>query len=212
MIADRFLILLICVVLANCRKDMPIPVQITVEPQKEKVTEYYPLAVGNYWIYHVYKIDTDKIEYYEYTDTVSILKDTIMKGRKYFLKKSFYYSSTFKYWVADSADYIIDDKGFRFLTHSNFNDTFYIYTQEGLWTDYCKMFNRYSLITVPAGTFTTIEREALRYFHFQNPAGNPIVSTSYFAKGIGLVKARFIAHNFGPEMLESKLIKYKLIK
>lgn len=203
-----FLIAIILIV--SCRKDDAIETlpPVTVSQQQEKVTDYYPLTVGSYWIYHVYNIDTNLIDYYWTTDTITIVKDTLLNGKKFYWQKGKNWGQPFSQFVTDSLDYIIHDDGHILFSHTNFTDTLLIETIPNYSTSYFKMINRGSIVSVPAGIFITIDRDKIS--HFNNPNylyGNPRTATRYYARGVGLVKQRDYFDS-SPEWLERRLVQY----
>ena len=67
---------------ASCKKEGSNPVQPI--GAQEKVTDYYPMGVGNYWIYQYYASDsTLNFVDQNIIDSVYIEKDSVYNGNVY---------------------------------------------------------------------------------------------------------------------------------
>jgi hypothetical protein len=206
-----FSFLLIIISLVACRKDDPItdPIQpLSPKAYSEKVTDYYPLTVGSYWVYHIYQIDTNMIEKFISTDTVSIVKDTVINNRTFYLKKSRY---NYGQLISDSSNYIINQNGVKLFSHTNFTDTIAVNTIPNILTSYSIMSKKGNIVKVPAGTFTSVlELDIITYSDDANYAyGSPRTLTTHFAKDVGIVKEGYFYY-FQPSRYEKRLISYYL--
>lgn len=199
----------IALVFTACKKDPPLKGPGIPPPAHvESVTEYFPLTVGSYWVYHKYTIDTNLIEQFEGIDTIFIVRDTIINNRTFYLQKGNFFSKNHSQFIADSANFIIHDDGHLLFSHNNFHDTLMTKIYSNYSTTYYKMVNNDAIVQVPAGTFTSvIEREKTTYFDNPNYSwGNPRTSTRYYAKGVGMVKEREY-YDISSEWIEIRLIK-----
>jgi len=199
------------IVFAGCKKEIAVetlpPITVT---QTSKVTDYYPLTVGSYWIYHVYEIDTNLIDHYWTTDTIRIVSDTLLDEKKYYYFKGNYFGGPFSDFITDSLDYIIYSDGTIILSNSNFTDTLRVRVIPGISTSYYKMFDHGRIVSVPAGTFPIIDREQISYYDNPNyPYGNPRTATRNYAKGVGMIKDRNYMDG-SPKWLERRLVQYHI--
>jgi hypothetical protein len=103
-----------------CEKD---PIKEDQSPE----LDYFPMTVGNYWVYDTYKIDSNGNELlYGENDTTLIEKDTLIAGESYFKirGKGFGYGSAEQVnFYRDSSGYIVDEKGTKVFSQNYFYDT-----------------------------------------------------------------------------------------
>jgi hypothetical protein len=104
-----------------CQKENASTTPITAD-------NYFPLKVGNYWIYVNSEVSSDGVEtVLEGQDSVFIEKDTVINGKLYYKfmnyssKNKNYYSGGF---LRDSSQNILNERGKIFLSAPNFKDTF----------------------------------------------------------------------------------------
>ena len=75
------IIIAFLIVFQACKKDEPDP---NPAPQ-ESVLDYFPLTVGNYWIYEFSRCDSTWTECnYSRTDSNYVSKDTMINGHMYY--------------------------------------------------------------------------------------------------------------------------------
>jgi hypothetical protein len=175
--------------------------------------DFVKLKTGNYWVYHIYKVDTNGVETDQSkTDSSYIEKDTLINGYKYFLKYSqFYPGLAERVPVRDSSGYLLqynpNGKNFIIFARDNFSDL--------LFTDNNVIFNRTyrmtgkdSIVSLPAGTFTT-RSFFIGYYPVDNgyPWGE---RRNYYMYGLdaGLVKQIYIYYTNDPDHYEARLIRY----
>jgi hypothetical protein len=159
----------------------------------DKVTDYYPLGVGNYWVYESFQVDTlgNEISFLG-IDSVVVTSDTLIDGQMHFYIGSVKYpDSTVKAYsrYRDSSGCIVNQYGRVFLSVNNFTDT--LHTQLMLsgndtieYTNY-KMQKYKGQIEVPAGVFFDLlnfKGEAYSSLFVWNNGRN---YNNYFQKGIG---------------------------
>ena len=108
--------------LLSCKNDEP--------KIQENMTLYSQFNVGNYWVYQDYRIDSSGIEKpLKSVDSVYISKDTLINNVRYFVFNSSYYgTSLHPKYQRDSLGYIVNEKGAKLFSISNFTD--YIFTDK----------------------------------------------------------------------------------
>ena len=142
--------------LASCKKD---------ENKPSVTTNYFPLAVGNYWVYNVYRtnLSTGKDSLIG-TDSTYVKKDTLIKNQKYFI---LFDNSAFQSFsgliLRDSANCILENRNSEssiFLNSASFTDTVVKWhksinnpMEKG---SFIKMYKINNSIVVPSGNYNNI--------------------------------------------------------
>ena len=184
-----FLILILAIGFSSCKKDDPNPEPDPI-PQ-DSVLDYFPLSVGNYWVYERSNCDSTWTDCHTLkNDTIRITKDTLISNQKYFKIESTnplnYYVPSF---LRDSLDYIVNNNGEIIMSHTDFDTKFgekYIVSQDTIYHWYVQMQEEYFDIQVPAGTFNCLEKR-LSFFRHQENFEHEFNTHVYYAKGIGPV-------------------------
>jgi hypothetical protein len=212
MLARNILIIIPILLIASCSKDIAIPVdqgvsQTTVIPSAE---DYYPLTVGNYWVYDYYVINTlSGVQQFQYRDSVYIVGDTIINGYTYAHQENKSINGIGWAYLRDSSGYMVMHKGAKILfSCCNFTDTFSI-SHDGAYTVYTKMIHQDTLIPTPLGNFHSISLGYL-WHYTNNSAPLPKNEYLFFGKGIGMTQ---YCHWYYPGCIgkiEGRLVKYHL--
>jgi hypothetical protein len=188
------------------------------EPAVKTIENYLPLAVGNYWIYENYQVDTlgNETKLSE-IDSVIITKDTVINNEKYFVFEGTHYLYNenwgILYVLRDSSGYIVDNSGSIIFSSDNFIDTLSerVDTMVGLTIYRTSKMERSEIsITVPAGTYTVIDDKCTlvimeditgikqtKYIH------------NYYAKDVGKIMSN-VVYVSGPDIIERRLIRYHI--
>ncbi len=184
-----FLALISLVVISSCKKDNTEP-----EPEPiptETVLEYFPLNVGNYWVYETSSCDSTWTDcHITKNDTVRITKDTLISNKKYFKIES---TNSLNYHVPsflrDSLDYIVNNLGDIIMSHTDFDTKFgeeYIVNQDTIYHWYVKMQEEHFDVQVPIGDFNCLDKK-LSFFRHQENFEHEFNTHVYYAKGVGPV-------------------------
>src|ERR1041384_347477 len=195
-----FLTFLLFAFFPCCRKDSSVtvyadpPSTTNHTSSQEPRNNYLPLKVGNYWIYSHFSIFDSTFQDDRWTDSVVVEKDTVIFGKVFYKVYGF---STTRPWnyLTFYNNYLIDEKTMYYFSSEDFTSVLRTNTQLDVngetmaWGEF-RMRCRDSLITVPAGTFTTIT--ALCTYSiapdYQNiNSENPKFEFHCFAKNIGCV-------------------------
>ncbi len=177
--------------------------------------DFMALKVGNYWIYQNYDIDSNGVATPTNDwDSAYISKDTVINGQTYFKmirKPVVFMSGQFPVYLRDSSGYLVDSDGQIHMSATNFTDTLYTDTTTTpiLYYGYLRMFAKDSLITVPAGTFTT--RTARFSVVPVNPNDPHPVRYTYdvYARNVGRIKYHSFFYS-GDKHFEARLERYHL--
>ena len=146
---------------ASCNKEHSNP---KLDPVDK--TNYFPLEIGNYWIYEHYDIDSSGIETERNrTDNVILSRDTIINGNQYFILEGTNYPFDDGNWgivdiLRDSSGYLVNEKGQIEFSADNFADTLNskpgVFNNDTLYTLTYQMEKVSDPVTVPAGEFEVL--------------------------------------------------------
>ena len=185
-----------------------------------KVFNYYPLEIGNYWIYSNYKIDTLGNERdMNKKDSVIISRDTIIRGNQYYILEGSMYLFDGGEWsiidiLRDSSGYLINDKGEVKFSANNFIDTLYTFIQlnneDTLYTVTYQMEKLNSTVNVPAGNFEALNFKGSLYTQIMvKGIKNPRYINNYYANNVGKI-FQTIFYLASPDIFEKRLERYKI--
>jgi flagellar hook protein FlgE len=178
--------------------------------------DYYMLKTGNYWIYEGYQIDSTGVAVStgEF-DSAYIEKDSVINGYTYYklVEQPFGLGIPVAVFLRDSSGYLVDTAGIRHASETNFTDTLYVDNDlPELYTAFMMMTGRDSVVTVPAGNFTSITARLTVVPSPPNTAGFP---TRYvygvFAKNTGKIKSHTFFYG-GDIHLETRMVRCKVAK
>ncbi len=220
------IILLCLIMLLSCKKEQ----HIETSCQSVGFTEnYFPLEVGNRWIYHFYNIDSlgNKIDTVTNLTQLEILRKQIIGGKEYFVLNSQFNSDfTFPRYIR-KEDHIYygltseTDLTERIFMHDTPKNQSTVYPLEILSTDpwaqtslgpimVTHKVSYSNNLTVPLGTYN-VRNASITYF---NPKGFTYLGLEetvdrQFSDGVGPV--RFTSFFFGGiNFTEFVLIDYSL--
>jgi hypothetical protein len=200
-----FVLSILCV---SCNKNNSNP--LTPSESNATVADYFPLSVGNYWIYEFYSADsTLNFTDQNTIDSIYIEKDTLLNGQTYkVLKGSLFQSTTF---VRDSSDYIVTADGVKlFSLNANNGTTFEQYNPEGdsIFIVSWKMMNSDSIFICPNAQY--LSKYAIGTVNSPNNAQfKERTVFRVYTKDIGMVgrRANWLYSGIYDEW---KLIRYKI--
>ena len=199
---------MMALLVASCGKEDSNPVESI--NAREKVTDYYPLTVGNYWIYEYYSSDSSLIFTDNHlTDSVYIVNDSLSKGNVYAVVcSSYWYSTTF---VRDSSNYIVTNDGMKLFTINQDNNNLvdrYLPYPDSIFHDTWKMKNSDSICNVPSGQYQA--KYLLGTLTSTVPNLPSMTKRNFYyayVKGIGLVYER-LGYLSSPDYFEERLVRY----
>lgn len=210
-IKSFLLICILIVTISSCKKEE------TPQPSNDSpyTSTYIQLKVGNYWIYESGIADSNGVVNNVSIDSFYIAKDTVINNKTYYIQTSL--SAPFVISIfRDSSGYLLGTDGKILFSENNFTDvlrTDSVYispTSNAIGYGISKMANKDSVITVPAGTFSTRNfRTAFILFPPYNTQPNPRYSNTLYAHGVGRVlqTARSINGNI---VVYQKLLRYHI--
>ena len=201
--------LLVATFLFSCKDDEQAT---TSTPPIEEELNLLPLAVGNYWVYQVVKIDTlGNEEILPEYDTVSVVGSTLINDEVYFtLEESNFpglHSNTTTSHVRDSSGFIVDVKGEIFLSTSIFDEIIYTNEFNIGKLDYT-MLSIPQTINVPNGDFECLNYEGL-ITDFSGIKDSRTIFNLY-SEDVGLVSSNIFFFSSKNFMWERRLIDFSL--
>lgn len=169
-------------------------------------------SAGSYWIYDWYSIDKLGNEKYLQTDSIYIAGDSMINGNSYVFRKGRFLSGNMAGFLRDSIGFVVNEKG-DILWNKNSIGIFRASNESQINLEW-SMTSLSSNITVPAGTFSTLERTTKACYN----NGQPLTPCDtcqeeqvYFSEGIGLVLDRTTYIGiFDCSRLEGRLTKYHI--
>ncbi len=187
---------LLCVLagLWACKKDPTQPIY----------GNYSNLAIGNYWLYDQYELDTNGVyTAINRTDSNYVEKDTLIHGETYFklmVENSEGPQNVYTpNYLRDSLHYIVNWQGRILFSSENVTD---ILHTNYLWTDHTqldtlvfisgRMQPGEHVLQVPAGSFTTKNyRETYQIWPKYAQGGALRFLEHHYAKDVGAVEETF---------------------
>lgn len=200
-----FMFLAALTLLASCKKDDSDP---------EQTKDYVQLKTGNYWIYRISYIDTLGVESLTNTyDSIYISGDTTINGNVYAKKNHTAMPFPAEY-LRDSSNYLVSSLGTKMFSPVNFSDTlkkgYYAIPQnDTLFFYFYKMTDKDLSVTVPAGTFTTMNWKGIYIPTKAMSYTEPLDNNYYYSKNIGLVQYNTTFAMTRTKMVW-KLVRYKV--
>ena len=211
---NKLILAFAAVLLFSCKKE-------TVETPINNSSElkHAPLAIGNYWVYNNYQIDTAQGTevLMNNNDSIVIAKDTLINTIKYFVRmgKSITNGNTFKVidCIRDSSGYLVNSSGLVLFAENNFTDTIYRWSIPGNNSNYI---NSYSLMEVlnkpvstPAGTFY----QGLNAKETISQSNIPVLirqADHVYVENIGLVFEILYTSVWIDGWIEKRLVEYQI--
>lgn len=204
---------LVVTLFASCAKDDPTT---SVAPVDK--ANYFPLQIGNYWIYEHFEIDSSGNETKRNsTDSVVISGDTVIGGNQYYIMED--YAINGGMWestdyLRDSSGYIVNREGKIIFSADNFTDTLasiiHIEGGDTLFVVNYQMEKLTSQVVVPAGTFEVLNFKGTIIEYYQYPGiKNPRYSNNYFADNVGKISETTLYFH-SPIISEKRLVRYKV--
>ncbi|AEV33581.1 hypothetical protein Oweho_2613 [Owenweeksia hongkongensis DSM 17368] len=190
----------------SCKKDEKTANQTT----NVRASDYFPMAVGNYWIYESYAIDSNGVETnLNQEDSVYVSATTSHNGETYFQLES-QYNICFQGHFRDSSGYLINTSGNIQFAPNDFSDSLSIDIEtngrDTLFIGVYKMEKVVDPIVVPAGSFETLLCRSSYDIYVKAPLKKREL-LEYRSPEIGIVSKQ-CAGIGNPLTIESRLVRY----
>lgn len=179
---------------------------------------FFPLSVGNYWIYRHYLVEEngDETLLDGMYDSIYISRDTLIGNEVYYVFEGSRfmlgnYNPVPELIVRDSLGYIIGSNGTIYLSSVNFSEvlgerTEIINDQDTVFTLMAYMTAEPSVVRVPAGEFNVINCQ-YRYVDYLH---EKLVrySDNLFAQGVGEILDSYLFLSQVDRKYEKRLVRY----
>ena len=201
-------ILALILVFASCQKDQKTLVSDT--GKSTKASDYFPMAVGNYWIYENYSIDSNGVETrLNQLDSVFVSGTFMENGHTYFTIES-QYNVCLRGAFRDSLGYLVTPSNHIQFAPDDFSDSLAIYMDfidgDTLYVGVSKMEKVSGSIVAQAGNFHAL----LCRTSYEVRADAPLKSRDlleYRSPNVGVVIRQY-AGLMNPVTFESRLVRY----
>ena len=177
-------------------------------------SNYSALAVGNYWIYENFRVDSSGNATSTNTfDSCYVEKDTVISGRTFYKVFRPTILEDFIY-LSDSLHYIIRPGNYIVFSSEDFTTVFssrYTFGSNGdtLYFTEWKMTDSPVNTTVPAGTFLTLNSKETYYMSPMMSMSGAIRYINHrYAAGVGLISETLPFFASDPMYTERRLVRY----
>lgn len=187
--------------LFSCSKEeVSIPVDIV---------SFANLEVGNYWVYDWYKISEMGEELIHSNDTIFILEETIISGKKYFIKSSHKYGAgTTMIYDSVQSLFSYTGKNIIFSLDENQKQTIDFGDESNtLATGTYQLNPLKENINVPAGSFECVNWQGTIISKDEDYEYGTRYNNNYYSENIGQVQIRIQFYN-SPNELGARLTKF----
>jgi hypothetical protein len=181
------LFLIAAAAFSSCKKDddctCPAPVTPTAATP---ANNYIKLAIGNYWVYDDYTVDTNNVATLDAAyDSAYVYDDSVINGNTYYKLFDLYLTTLLR----DSSGFIVDQSGKVHFTNVVFNLPI-AFTDYGAGIGYSEQMTLSTQVsqTVPAGTFTAYDWQTTAHFDSPHPWSAVRYAHAYYSENVGKVK------------------------
>ncbi len=219
-------VLQLSLLFSACKKNDKIEAT-TSSNSSLQIHNYYPLEVGNYWVYQLFELDTlnHEIELNQ-RDSCYIIKDTLIRGFKYYKLSEPYINNSHTYtFLRDSAEYIINSFGNILFSENNAKELLYetfITIRDSTHDDLvakidtvCKVerrMNHIHLQTItPTGVFNTLNStEVFEFYPNWSYNGKSRSKSKKYANEVGIVLETLPFVMSNTKYTERRLVRFHL--
>lgn len=177
--------------------------------------DYYPLAVGNYWVYNWYVLARqNKPERFYLKDTLEITGIEEINGEEYYrLERNQRSMAGSLAYRRDSSGHIVDEQGNIYFTTEKQGDVFSTINfgpvDNPIVTVAYDLEEAEEKIEVPAGTFTCLLKTGSLIYPDPEDTALNRKTLDYLTPGLGEVKGiRLFASPGSPGVHEYRLVDY----
>ena len=192
-------------------------------PNPSNTANYSQLAVGNYWIYEQYILDSASAPGVANSiiDSVYVEKDTVINGITFYktFRDEIYNLFPDARYLRDSLHYLVDHEGRVLFSSQDFTNVFEPFynvvnipqnPNDTVAFTYYRMTDINKFIAVPSGTYPTLSFS--KQFHmWPNYTVNGLTRRAMhnrYAANIGMVLETFHITTFSTKQIERRLIRY----
>lgn len=171
----------------------------------------FPLAVGNYWIYEIARVDNlGNEEFLSMNDTIEIIGDTIINNEQYYTWSDTNFGFNKQTTtVRDSAGFLINSKGIIILSTDVFDEVLHTSETGGIARFEYTMQSDVQNVTVPLGDFECLNYEGI-VTHITDSDYVPRKLFNFYSDGVGLVASNTFFFNNIDFSFERRLVEFHL--
>jgi hypothetical protein len=185
-------------------------------------TNYFPLAIGNYWVYEHYKIDVEGNETKLLkTDSITITKDTLVESKKYFILEGTNSHNNGNWTrinlIKSFAGEIINLEGNIIFSETNFTDILSedtkLLEEDTLYILSYKMEKTENKITVPSGTFDVLNYKGFLTLYYKSADVITKIQrnyNTYYSENVGKILETYMYYSQPDVYYEKRLVRYKI--
>jgi hypothetical protein len=200
----------------SCKKER---VELSTSSVTSLLT-HIPLAVGNYWLYENYRIDTSlgTQKLMVQMDSIVITKDTTINNKEYFVRRGEKFSNGVGFklidCIRDSSGYLVNSDGLILFAENNFTDTIYKWSNPGINSNYITSYSLMEVLSQPittsVGTFNN-GLNALETITQHNYSPALIRKADHiYIKNVGLAFEMLYTSAWIDGWIEKRLVHYHL--
>jgi hypothetical protein len=204
------------IAIVSCKKDTKITEDNPDIPTQVTVKNYAKLAVGNYWIYQRFKVDTNGVATPENVfDSCYISSQTTLNGNTYY---EMYRPNTYGPYTSllrDSAGWITNSDLRTIFSPTDFSMIFHVgYATNGPNDTIAKAINKMtgkdSLVSTPAGIFISSNSQWTHYMYayWKYYSGAIRRTNTCYAENVGIVLETLNIFYSYPYTYERRLVRY----
>lgn len=186
----------------------------------ETHSTYLPLAIGNYWVYEHYRVDSLGVEtLLPDIDSVYVSRDTLIRNNQYFILEGRTIPYTRVQILRDSLQYLVNEKGDILFSEKNFDDILSTSLEitndnDTILKSYSKMHLTNDPVVLSAGTFNDVLNfQADIYLDFYSVQTGQTKLNNYYAPNVGRIQYSYLwAHSFLNDgvRFELRLLRYNI--
>ncbi len=170
----------------------------------------FPLALGNYWVYEVAKVDAlGNEELLPYNDTIRIVGASFINDETYYTieDNNFGFGKVMRH-VRDSSGFLINSRGNILLSTLDFDQVIYTYEAGPVRIEYT-MQSEVQNVNVPFGAFDCLNFEGI-LSDVNDEENTPRTLFNLYSDEVGLVASNIFFFSNRESTWERRLIDFKL--
>lgn len=180
---------LLVMLFISCNKEESLAPSVQLEEEELDATKYYPLAIGNYWVYQRFAIDAEgNATPQNQMDSIRVIADSLIDGKRYFVavgSKSPFVRNSVVFLYRNDQGKLVDHNGEVIITPFSFSKPFHQGTipfhSNTIYSE--TIMQEGGTQFTPIGTFNSLIR---RTYH--NLDSKIIIhNDEHYVEGIGLI-------------------------
>jgi len=206
-------IIVLALLVFSCEKEEQTTPQ-TNSPTLPEASAYWPMEIGNYWIYEIFEIDTNGRETPTgRMDSLYISGTETINGTLYYHFEGDVHLCLPDY-LRDSSGYLTSSYGNVLFAPNDFSDTLGVDLQmlnetDTLYVGYSNMEKPSGKINLKAGSFEALLCRSKFHIHASGALLKHRELLEYRPPGVGVIKKQ-CASTINPITYEGRLVRYSV--